>query len=102
MKIVPERREDYIGHKGLFEFLKAFLHRSANVREKAVTERLHYNGLGAGPSQESARAKLRFFRPLRVGTEDHPVKLDSVRTLNQTEHRAPTPNLNIIAVCAQT
>src|SRR5258708_2443428 len=102
MKIVPRRCEDHIRDKCFLKFLEAFLHRSPDVWEKAITERLHYNSLGAGPSQEGARAKLRFFCSLRVGTEDHPVKLDSVRTLNQTEHRAPTPNLNIIAVCAQT
>lgn len=102
MKIVPGMREDHVWRKDILQFLKAFLNRTTNIRKKAVTEGLDDNRFGVGSLEEGTSAELCLLGTRGVGTQHHPVELGARRTLDQTQHCAPTPNLDVVAVGAQT
>lgn len=101
VQIVSEVSKDNIRCKIFLEFLEAFFHGRADIREEPIPKRLHDDCLPAHAPQEGVRATLRFLRALGIGTEHQPVKLNSVRVVDQAKDRPPAADLNIVAVRAE-
>src|SRR3989344_5523455 len=101
MQIVAIVGEDQVRLHSAPQFFEIVLDLLADVREEAVLEVLDDDLARTRARQEKRRALLRFPGALRIGTEDHPVKLQVRVVLNELENGSTAADLDVVAMCAQ-
>jgi hypothetical protein len=93
--------EDHIGREDFLEFLEAFFDRRTEVGKESISKGFHHDSLLARPPEERAGAASGFLAAFRVGTENEPIELDSIRLLDKVKDRSPASDFNVVAVSSK-